>query len=87
MRLHRIRSLNPIAEFVSDQQTIKTRPPAHKPADSGVAVGKGARLRSLKECLWVLLKRRCLKRRKHFAHTEPIVGASPLAKSPEQAPH
>ena len=56
-------SLNPIAEFVSDPPTIKTRPQAHKPADSGVAVGKGARLRSLKECLLVLLKQWRLRHR------------------------
>jgi hypothetical protein len=73
-------SLNPIAEFVSDHQTIKTRPQAHKPADSGVAVGKGARLRSLKECLWVLLKQRCLNHRSHRAN----VGASLLAKASGQ---
>ncbi len=65
-------SLNPIAELFSDHQTIETRPQAHKPADSGVAVGKGARLRSLKECLWVLLKRRCLTHRQLEVHTRSL---------------
>jgi hypothetical protein len=65
-------SLNPIAEFFSDRQTIETGPQAHKPADSVLAVGKGARLRSLKECLLVLLKQRCLKHPQRRAHTQQM---------------
>ena len=39
---------NPITVF-SDRPTIEPRPEAHKPADSGVVVGNGARRCSLLE--------------------------------------
>ena len=35
--------------FFSDRPTIEPRPEAHKPADSGVVVGNGARRCSLLE--------------------------------------
>jgi hypothetical protein len=42
--------------FFSDGVTIKPRPKAHKPADSGAVVGNGARLCSLRECLEMSVK-------------------------------
>ncbi|PMY46088.1 hypothetical protein C1X69_29270 [Pseudomonas sp. FW305-67] len=44
--------------FFSDGETIKPRPKAHKPADSGAVVGSGARICSLSEYLEMSFKHR-----------------------------
>jgi hypothetical protein len=60
LRLYLIRSLNPAADF-SDPETIKTRPKAHKPADSGAVVGNGARIRGFQEVTLNTIKHTPLK--------------------------
>jgi hypothetical protein len=42
--------------FFSDWETIETRAKAHKPADSGVTVGNGARRCSLREVTLGVIK-------------------------------
>jgi hypothetical protein len=46
----------PPSLFFSRRETIKPRPKAHKPADSGAVVGNGARMCSLRECLEMSIK-------------------------------
>ncbi len=56
MHLTRSRATKPHRCFFSDRKTIKPAPKVHKPADSGVVVGIGARLCSFQEVNWQAIK-------------------------------